>query len=88
MIASSALGGRTPALTAIFYVITLLLFTAACGWQGQVARPPGPPGCRTAFGWQVKTLDIDDPATFLRFRSNRFVGWLFLTGIIAANFAT
>lgn len=84
------LGERTRPWTAIFYVITLLLFTAACwmagaGWLAYL----GLLAAGLHFGWQVKALDIDDPGNcLLRFRSNRFVGWLFLTGIIAANFAT
>ena len=36
------------------------------------------------FLWQTLTLDIDDPQGCLRrFRSNRFIGWLLLFGILA-----
>jgi 4-hydroxybenzoate polyprenyltransferase len=36
------------------------------------------------LAWQLKTLDIDDPANcLLRFQSNRFVGWLLLGGLAA-----
>src|SRR5690606_13821107 len=36
------------------------------------------------LAWQIKTLDIDDPANCLtRFKSNRYVGWLLLGGMVA-----
>ena len=38
------------------------------------------------FLWQVLTLDIDDPGNcHLRFRSNRYIGWILLAGILAAH---
>ncbi len=36
------------------------------------------------LAWQLRTLDIDDPANCLaRFKSNRVVGWLLLGGLAA-----
>jgi 4-hydroxybenzoate polyprenyltransferase len=36
------------------------------------------------LGWQLSTLDIDDPANCLhRFKSNRLIGWLLLGGLAA-----
>jgi 4-hydroxybenzoate polyprenyltransferase len=38
------------------------------------------------FLWQVLTLEIDDPGNcHLRFKSNRYVGWILLAGILAAH---
>lgn len=38
-------------------------------------------GC---FAWQVATLDTTDPQNCLtRFKSNRFVGWILLAGVVA-----
>ncbi|MFV0295585.1 MAG: 4-hydroxybenzoate octaprenyltransferase [Hyphomicrobiaceae bacterium] len=40
------------------------------------------------FVWQITTLDMDNPENCItRFRSNRFVGWLFVAGI-ALDMAT
>ena len=37
--------------------------------------------------WQAARVDTDDPADCLdKFRSNRFVGWLLLVGIVAGHF--
>ena len=38
------------------------------------------------FAWQVRTLDIDDPANCLRrFRSNREAGFLVFVAILAGH---
>jgi len=40
--------------------------------------------CGAGFAWQVATLDTADPANCLaRFKSNRFIGWIFFAGLIA-----
>jgi len=40
--------------------------------------------CGAGFVWQVATLDMSDPANCLaRFKSNRFVGWIFFAGLVA-----
>jgi len=40
--------------------------------------------CGAGFAWQVVTLDTSDPANCLaRFRSNRFIGWIFFAGLVA-----
>ena len=70
-----------------FYVLAVLLMlaagaTAGLGWPFLA----GVAGVALHFAWQVATLNIDDPANcLLRFRSNRFVGWILLAGIVAAG---
>ena len=82
------LGRRTKPWLLVFYVITLILLamigvTGAphgldLGWPYYL----GLLAIAGHFVWQVATLDIDDPANcLLRFRANRFVGWLLLAGI-------
>lgn len=40
--------------------------------------------CGGGFVWQVATLDTSDPANCLsRFKSNRFIGWIFFAGLVA-----
>jgi 4-hydroxybenzoate polyprenyltransferase len=40
--------------------------------------------CGAGFVWQVATLDMSDPGNCLaRFKSNRFVGWIFFAGLVA-----
>jgi len=81
------LGERTRPWIGVFYAVTLLFFAAAC-WAAGAGWPAylGLFAAGLHFAWQVRTLDIDDPANcLLRFRSNRFIGWLFLAGILAAN---
>jgi 4-hydroxybenzoate polyprenyltransferase len=81
------LAERTKPWLAGFYGVALLLFSAAgiaagLGWPFLL----GIAGVALHFAWQVATLDIDDPANCLaRFRSNRFVGWILLAGIVAAG---
>ncbi len=39
------------------------------------------------LAWQTFAVDIDDPADCLaKFRSNRWVGWLLLAGIVAGRY--
>ena len=39
------------------------------------------------LGWQVATVDIDDPDNCLRlFRSNREYGWIVFAGLVADGF--
>jgi len=80
------LGSATrPGLVA-FYALAAALMAAAglsagLGW----AYLLGVAAVAAQFAWQVATLDIDDPANCLRrFKSNRFVGWLLLAGILAS----
>ncbi len=80
-------GAATKAWLVGFYALATLLMLAAgvvagLGWPFVV----GIGGVVLHFAWQVVTLDIDDPANCIqRFRSNRFVGWILLAGIVAAG---
>ncbi len=83
-------GRATKPWLAGFYGLTLLLMlaaglTAGLGWPFVV----GVAGVALHFAWQVTALDIDDPASCLAlFRSNRFVGWILLLGIVLAGAPT
>jgi 4-hydroxybenzoate polyprenyltransferase len=36
--------------------------------------------------WQILTVDLDDPSDCLaKFRSNRWIGWILLVGIVAGR---
>jgi 4-hydroxybenzoate polyprenyltransferase len=74
---------------ALFYGLALAGFAAAgaaagLGWPFWLALL----GAGLQLGWQVKALRIDDPSDCLaRFRSNRWIGWILLAGILAARLA-
>ncbi len=83
-----ALGMHTRPWLFAFDGAALLLWGAAgCAaglgamfWAGLVA-------IAVQLGWQTAVVAIDDPADCLRkFRSNRYVGWLMLAGIVAGHF--
>ncbi|MDH3912102.1 MAG: 4-hydroxybenzoate octaprenyltransferase [Rhodospirillales bacterium] len=81
------LGAATRPWLVGFYALAVLLMLAA-GTAAGLGWPflAGVLGVALHFAWQVATLDIDDPANcLLRFRSNRFVGWILLAGIVAAG---
>jgi len=79
------LGTATKPGLVVFYGLAAALMAAAglsagLGWVYLL----GVAAVTVQFAWQVATLDIDDPANCLqRFKSNRFVGWLLLAGILA-----
>ena len=81
------LGAATKPWLIGFYAVAAVLMlaaglTAGLGWPFVVAMA----AVAAHFAWQVKTVDIDDPANCLvRFKSNRYVGWLLLAGIIAGG---
>ncbi len=81
------LGARTKPWLAVFYGLAALLFLAAgaaveIDWPFYLAVA----GVAVHFAWQIATLDIDDPAgCLLRFKSNRYVGWILLAGIVGAG---
>jgi len=88
-IKSSALklGARTRPWLIVFYGLAVAGMTAS-GWAAGLSWPfyLGLAGVAAQFAWQVASLDIDDPAgCLLRFKSNRYAGWLLLTGILAAG---
>ena len=81
------LGERTGDWLIVFFALALLLFAAA-GLAAGLAWPflLGIAAVALHFAWQVRTLRIDDPNDCLdKIKSNRFVGWLLLAGIVAAS---
>jgi 4-hydroxybenzoate polyprenyltransferase len=79
-------GATKPWLAAFYGLIVLLL--AAVGLAAGMAWPfyAGIAAVAVHFAWQIASLDIDDPGNCLvRFKANRYVGWLLLAGIIAAG---
>ena len=81
------LGAATKPWLIGFYTLAGLLMLAA-GLTAGLAWPfvAAMAAVAAHFAWQVKTVDIDDPANCLvRFKSNRVVGWLLLAGILAGG---
>jgi 4-hydroxybenzoate polyprenyltransferase len=79
--------GATKSWLAFFYGLTVLLL-AAVGLAAGMAWPfyAGIAAVAVHYAWQISSLDIDDPGNCLvRFKANRYVGWLLLAGIIAAG---
>ncbi len=76
------LGVTTKPWLVGFSVATVLLFAVALvglGWPAWIALALV--ACHLA--WQIVAVDLDDPADCLaKFRSNRWIGWIFLVGII------
>ena len=72
---------------AFFYVLALVGFAAAgaaaaLSWPYWLALA----GVGLQLAWQVRALNIEDPADCLsRFRSNRWTGWILLAGIVAGR---
>jgi 4-hydroxybenzoate polyprenyltransferase len=85
--AALALGERTLPWLFVFYAVAVLLWAAAAA-AAAIAWP-----FWLALGlvtlqlfWQAASVDTDDAADCLaKFRSNRWSGWLFLLGIVAAH---
>lgn len=78
------LGDMTrPALVG-FYGLTLVLWTAAVmAVDASSAAYLAIALIGAHFAWQIATLDIADSANCLvRFKSNRFVGWLLFAGLV------
>ncbi|MEO1720559.1 MAG: 4-hydroxybenzoate octaprenyltransferase [Pseudomonadota bacterium] len=78
------LGDMTrPALVG-FYGLTLVLWTAAVmAVDASSAAYFAIALIGAHFAWQIATLDIADSANCLvRFKSNRFVGWLLFAGLV------
>jgi 4-hydroxybenzoate polyprenyltransferase len=80
-------GESSPRWIALFYALALLGFGAAggaagLGWPYWIALAAA--GLQLA--WQARGLNIHDPADCLmRFRSNRWIGWMLFAGIVAAQ---
>ncbi len=72
---------------AVFYALALFGFALA-GWTGGLGWPfwAALAGSGLQLAWQVRGLRIDDPSDcLLRFRSNRWVGWILFLGILASR---
>ncbi len=84
-----ALGPRTrPGLFA-FYAAAVVLWAAAGSTAG-LGKPfwLALAAAAVQLSWQAARVDTDDPADCLaKFRSNRAVGWLLFTGILAGHLA-
>jgi 4-hydroxybenzoate polyprenyltransferase len=80
-------GSSSRRWIAFFYMVAVTGFGAAgaaagLGWLYWVALAVA----GLQFAWQVQGLHIDDPADCLsRFRSNRWIGWILLAGIVAGH---
>ena len=82
-----ALGAHTRPWLFVFYGGAALLFALA-GGLAEVSWPyfAGLAGVAIHLAWQAARIDIHDAADCgVKFRSNRFVGWLLLGGIVAAR---
>jgi 4-hydroxybenzoate polyprenyltransferase len=83
------LGARTKPWLAGFSVATVILFEIAMalahlGWPAMLAVA----AVALHLTWQILTVELDDPSDCLaKFRSNRWIGWLLLIGIIAGQLA-
>ncbi|MCH9011970.1 MAG: hypothetical protein IIA68_02770 [Proteobacteria bacterium] len=87
MLDALKLGARTRPWLIVFYAVAWLLMLAS-GAAAGLAWPfyLGLAGVAAQLAWQVATLDIDDPAgCLIRFKSNRYAGWILLAGIVAAG---
>jgi 4-hydroxybenzoate polyprenyltransferase len=80
-------GERTRTWLAGFAIATILLLmavvsSAGLGWAAKL----GVIGVALHLGWQAALCNFDDPKDCLRkFRSNRFIGWILLAGLILAK---
>jgi len=80
-------GSESRRWIAFFYALALVGFAAAgaavaLGWSYWLALV----GAGLQLAWQVRGLNIDDPADCRsRFRSNRWTGWILLAGIVAGR---
>jgi 4-hydroxybenzoate polyprenyltransferase len=82
-----ALGSRTRPWLFFFYAAAAVLWGAA-GWGSGLGWPfwLALLIVLLQLAWQAARVDIDDPADCLvKFRSNRWTGWLLLLGIVGAH---
>ncbi len=81
------LGAQTKSWLAGFSVATIVLFEIAValahlGWPAMLAVA----AVALHLTWQILTVELDDPADCLaKFRSNRWIGWILLVGIVAGQ---
>jgi 4-hydroxybenzoate polyprenyltransferase len=81
------LGGATVPWLWGFYGVTLALLALAAALNGAgLLLYPALALVAAHFAWQIRTLDIDDPASCLRrFRSNREAGLLVFAALLAGH---
>jgi 4-hydroxybenzoate polyprenyltransferase len=84
-----ALGSHTRPWLFVFYAAALTAWAAAALAAGLgFLFWIGLAGSAAQLAWQAARVALDVPADCLgKFRSNRAVGWLMLTGIVAGHFA-
>jgi len=85
--AALALGPRTRPWLFIFYAVAAA-FWAAAGYAAGLglAFAAALIAAAAQLGWQAAAVDIDDSEDCLaKFRSNRWVGWIVLAGIVGAR---
>jgi 4-hydroxybenzoate polyprenyltransferase len=81
------LGTQTKPWLGGFSIATVILFeiavaSAGLGWPAMLAVAV----VALHLTWQILTVDLDDPADCLaKFRSNRWIGWILLVGIVAGR---
>jgi 4-hydroxybenzoate polyprenyltransferase len=82
-----ALGERTkPALMG--FSLAMVVLVGLSGWNVGLAWPfwCGLALMAAHLAWQIRGVDIDNPARCLIvFRSNRFIGWILLFSIVAGR---
>jgi 4-hydroxybenzoate polyprenyltransferase len=82
------LGAQTKPWLGGFSIATVILFaiamaTAGLGWPAMLAVAV----VALHLTWQILTVDLDDPADCLaKFRSNRWIGWILLAGIVGGHY--
>src|ERR1700736_515592 len=78
-------GARTPQALMMFYALAVLLIGVAMGLAGAgLAAWIGLVAFAAHLVWQIKRLDIGDPALCLRiFKSNRDAGLVLFAGLLA-----
>jgi 4-hydroxybenzoate polyprenyltransferase len=80
-------GARTRPWLVGFSIAAVVLFGSAMaladlGWPAML----GVAGVASHLGWQLRSVDLDDPADCLaKFRSNRWIGWILLVGILCGQ---
>ena len=81
------LGENTRPALCLFGAIMVALLMAAVGLAGLGwAAKLGVIGVAAHLAWQAVTCDFDNPKDCLaKFKSNRFIGWILLAGLVVAK---
>ena len=80
--------GRSTRPWLVFFAILAVIGFGAALWLGGAGwiGLAGLAAVALHLAWQTVTVDIDSPADCLaKFRSNRWIGWLLLAGIVAGT---